>query len=151
MFFFSFILTTIFNINFLSFADKREILSSSKQHPPEWQQLWYSNFEEFQKLTEPIFDNNTVSNMTVQLGSTAYLHCRVRNLGERTVSIYFFRSWFRMLWYSYLWLKFLFRSHITVLWSMRVKTKFVRAENRKWKENKESRVVVFFRYRCVLV
>ncbi|XP_065207597.1 neuronal growth regulator 1 isoform X2 [Planococcus citri] len=74
--------------------DKREISSSSKQqHAPEWQQLWYSNFEEFQKLTEPIFDNNTVSNMTVQLGSTAYLHCRVRNLGERTISWVRRRDW----------------------------------------------------------
>jgi hypothetical protein len=52
----------------------------------EWQQLWYSNFEEFQRLTEPNFDNNTISNITVQLGATAFLHCRVRNLGERTVS-----------------------------------------------------------------
>ncbi|KAG8236124.1 hypothetical protein J437_LFUL000487 [Ladona fulva] len=49
-------------------------------------QLWFSNFEEFQRLTEPAFDNNTVSNVTVQLGGTAFLHCRVRNLGERTVS-----------------------------------------------------------------
>ena len=51
----------------------------------DWQQLWYSNFEEFQRLTEPSFDNNTMSNVTVQLGGTAFLHCRVRNLGERTV------------------------------------------------------------------
>ncbi|KDR15426.1 Neuronal cell adhesion molecule, partial [Zootermopsis nevadensis] len=52
----------------------------------EWQQLWYSNFEEYQRLMEPNFDNNTISNITVQLGATAFLHCRVRNLGERTVS-----------------------------------------------------------------
>lgn len=52
----------------------------------EWQQLWYSNFEEYQRLTEPTFDNNTISNVTVQLGGSAFLHCRVRNLGERTVS-----------------------------------------------------------------
>lgn len=59
---------------------------SGKQHsPPEWQQLWYSNIEDFQKLIEPIIDNNTITNMTVQLGGTAFLHCRVRNLGERTV------------------------------------------------------------------
>lgn len=31
-------------------------------------------------------DNNTVSNVTVQLGGTAFLHCKVRNLAERTVS-----------------------------------------------------------------
>ncbi|XP_049788235.1 hemicentin-2-like [Schistocerca gregaria] len=59
----------------------------------EWQQLWYSNFEEFQRLTEPTFDNNTVSNVTVQLGGTAFLHCRVRNLGERTISWVRRRDW----------------------------------------------------------
>ncbi|KAL1138234.1 hypothetical protein AAG570_009923, partial [Ranatra chinensis] len=48
--------------------------------------LWYSSFDEYQRLTEPSFDNNTVVNNTVQLGGTAFLHCRVRNLGERTVS-----------------------------------------------------------------
>ncbi|XP_023720928.1 peroxidasin isoform X2 [Cryptotermes secundus] len=59
----------------------------------EWQQLWYSNFEEFQRLTEPNFDNNTISNITVQLGATAFLHCRVRNLGERTISWVRRRDW----------------------------------------------------------
>lgn len=63
---------------------KREL--NGKSESTEWQQLWYSNFEEYQRLTEPSFDNNTVSNVTVQLGGTAFLHCRVRNLGERTVS-----------------------------------------------------------------
>ncbi|XP_046387494.1 roundabout homolog 2-like isoform X2 [Ischnura elegans] len=56
-------------------------------------QLWFSNFEEFQRLTEPAFDNNTVSNVTVQLGGTAFLHCRVRNLGERTISWVRRRDW----------------------------------------------------------
>ncbi|KAF0754124.1 junctional adhesion molecule A-like [Aphis craccivora] len=51
----------------------------------EWQQLWYSSVDEFQKLTEPLLDNTTETNLTVPLGSTAYLHCRVRNLGERTL------------------------------------------------------------------
>ncbi|KAK7604791.1 hypothetical protein V9T40_005977 [Parthenolecanium corni] len=46
--------------------------------------MWYSNIEDFQKYIEPVIDNNTVTNMTVQLGGTAFLHCRVRNLGERT-------------------------------------------------------------------
>ena len=52
----------------------------------EWQQLWYSNFEEYQRIMEPNFDSNTTSNITVQMGATAFLYCRVRNLGERTVS-----------------------------------------------------------------
>ncbi|KAK6623993.1 hypothetical protein RUM44_010851 [Polyplax serrata] len=58
-----------------------------------WRQLWYSDFEEFQRLTEPSFDNNTISNITVQLGGTAFLHCRVRNLGERTISWVRRRDW----------------------------------------------------------
>lgn len=32
------------------------------------------------------FENNTSINMTVPLGDTAFLRCRVRNLGERSVS-----------------------------------------------------------------
>ncbi|KAJ4437981.1 hypothetical protein ANN_13920 [Periplaneta americana] len=32
---------------------------------------------------DPVFDNNLVTNVTAQLGGTAFLHCRVRNLGER--------------------------------------------------------------------
>lgn len=71
---------------------KRDV-SSTHRHSAEWQQLWYSNFEEFQRLTEPSFDNNTVTNITVQLGGTAYLHCRVRNLGERTISWVRRRDW----------------------------------------------------------
>ncbi|KAJ9578665.1 hypothetical protein L9F63_005155, partial [Diploptera punctata] len=35
---------------------------------------------------DPVFDNNLVTNVTAQLGGTAFLHCRVRNLGERPVS-----------------------------------------------------------------
>ncbi|XP_054277442.1 hemicentin-2 [Macrosteles quadrilineatus] len=70
---------------------KREV--PTHRHAAEWQQLWYSNFEEFQRLTEPSFDNNTVSNITVQLGGTAFLHCRVRNLGERTISWVRRRDW----------------------------------------------------------
>ncbi|RZF41348.1 hypothetical protein LSTR_LSTR000062 [Laodelphax striatellus] len=69
---------------------KREL---GKGDSTEWQQLWYSNFEEYQRLTEPSFDNNTVSNVTVQLGGTAFLHCRVRNLGERTISWVRRRDW----------------------------------------------------------
>ncbi|CAB3370260.1 Hypothetical predicted protein [Cloeon dipterum] len=59
----------------------------------EWQNLWYSNFEEFQRMNEPTFDNNTISNVTVQLGGSAFLHCRVRNLGERTISWVRRRDW----------------------------------------------------------
>ena len=34
----------------------------------------------------PIFDSNTDRNVTVLVGRTAQLHCRVRNLANRTVS-----------------------------------------------------------------
>ena len=37
--------------------------------------------------SDPVFDNNLVTNVTAQLGGTAFLHCRVRNLGERPVSL----------------------------------------------------------------
>nr|CAD7406027.1 unnamed protein product [Timema cristinae] len=33
--------------------------------------------------SDPVFDNNLVTNVTAQLGGTAFLRCRVRNLGER--------------------------------------------------------------------
>ncbi|XP_039276882.1 uncharacterized protein LOC111046726 [Nilaparvata lugens] len=41
----------------------------------------------------PVFDNNMVTNITAQLGGTAFLHCRVRKLGERTVSWVRRRDW----------------------------------------------------------
>lgn len=78
------------------FPDKREILGPKSKNGQaggngnaDWQQLWYSSFDDFQKLTEPLLDNTTETNLTVPFGSTAYLHCRVRNLGERTVRIKF--------------------------------------------------------------
>lgn len=52
-----------------------------------WQQEWYSGTDDYhQRLGEGPADNNTVVNVTVQLGASAFLHCRVRNMGERTVS-----------------------------------------------------------------
>ncbi|XP_039277270.1 neural cell adhesion molecule 1 [Nilaparvata lugens] len=59
----------------------------------EW---WYTNSNDLQKLSnnEPSLDtNNTSSNVTVQLGGTAFLHCRVKNLGERTISWVRRRDW----------------------------------------------------------
>ncbi|KAG8039256.1 hypothetical protein G9C98_003563 [Cotesia typhae] len=53
--------------------------------PPDWRALWYSNLDELQRVNEAN-DNNTVSNVTVQLGGTAFLHCKVRNIGERSIS-----------------------------------------------------------------
>ncbi|KAL7295136.1 hypothetical protein TKK_0011445 [Trichogramma kaykai] len=53
--------------------------------PSDWKALWYSNLDELQRVNEAN-ENNTVTNVTVQLGGTAFLHCKVRNLAERTVS-----------------------------------------------------------------
>ncbi|KAK9501777.1 hypothetical protein O3M35_012448 [Rhynocoris fuscipes] len=41
----------------------------------------------------PVFDTNLVTNSTAQLGGTAYLHCRVRNLNNRAVSWVRRRDW----------------------------------------------------------
>ncbi|XP_015924559.1 uncharacterized protein [Parasteatoda tepidariorum] len=40
----------------------------------------------------PYFDNSTERNVTAQLGKTAYLHCKIRQLGDRTVGAV---SWVR--------------------------------------------------------
>nr|KAF7435520.1 hypothetical protein H0235_003711 [Vespula pensylvanica] len=53
--------------------------------PSDWRALWLSNLDELQRINDAN-DNNTVSNVTVQLGGTAFLHCKVRNLADRTVS-----------------------------------------------------------------
>lgn len=47
----------------------------------------YTSFEEFQRQMDNPFENNTSVNMTVPLGDNAFLRCKVRNLGERSVSI----------------------------------------------------------------
>ena len=36
--------------------------------------------------SQPYFDNTTRRDITVTIGQTAHLHCRVRNLGDRAVS-----------------------------------------------------------------
>lgn len=87
-------ISVILAVNSLPNRDKREIPEGrARQNPPDWSHTWYTNFEEYQRMTEPIFDNNTVTNITVQLGGTAYLYCRVRNLGERTISWVRRRDW----------------------------------------------------------
>ena len=52
----------------------------------------YASFEELQRLAESPFENNTNVNITVPLGDTAFLKCKVRNLGERSVSPIYFNS-----------------------------------------------------------
>lgn len=38
------------------------------------------------KWNEPTFDTNIPNNVTALVGKSAYLSCRVRNLGNKTVS-----------------------------------------------------------------
>lgn len=38
--------------------------------------------------SHPYFDNSTKRDLTITVGQTAQLPCRVRNLGDRAVSIY---------------------------------------------------------------
>lgn len=40
----------------------------------------------------PYFDTSASKNVTALVGKTAYLNCRVRNLGNRTVSFNIFYS-----------------------------------------------------------
>lgn len=42
--------------------------------------------------SQPYFDNSTRRDLTVTIGQTALLHCRVRNLGDRAVSPQLFFS-----------------------------------------------------------
>lgn len=41
-----------------------------------------------QPFSQPYFDNTTKRETTTTVGQSAYLHCRVRNLGDRAVSFY---------------------------------------------------------------
>ncbi|XP_046970508.1 zwei Ig domain protein zig-8-like [Vanessa cardui] len=57
---------------------------------PAWRDLWYSSLEALRR--EPTI-NNTQEDILVQLGGVAFLHCPVRNLGERGVSWVRRRDW----------------------------------------------------------
>lgn len=46
------------------------------------QSLWESPY------SHPYFDNSTRRDMTITVGQTANLHCKVRNLGDRAVSAF---------------------------------------------------------------
>ncbi|CAB3373859.1 Hypothetical predicted protein [Cloeon dipterum] len=76
-------------------ADSREnYLSATEKYP--WQNPWFKDYGKFRKNrknNDPLFDQNMVTNVTAQLGGTAFLHCRVKNLGERPVSWVRRRDW----------------------------------------------------------
>lgn len=57
---------------------------------PAWRELWYGSLEALHR--EPSI-NNTQEDVLVQLGAVAFLHCPVRNLGERGVSWVRRRDW----------------------------------------------------------
>lgn len=57
------------------------------QNYAKWHEQWYPNLEDYARAEGAAgAENNTVNNVTVQLGATAYLHCRVRSGGDRTLS-----------------------------------------------------------------
>ncbi|CAH0401506.1 unnamed protein product [Chilo suppressalis] len=59
---------------------------------PAWRELWYGSLEGLHVVREPTI-NNTQEDVLAQLGSLAFLHCPVRNLGERGVSWVRRRDW----------------------------------------------------------
>lgn len=50
-----------------------------------WRYEWHSNHKGYNKLERPL-ENNTLTNVTIQLGTTAFLHCPVRHSSDRGVS-----------------------------------------------------------------
>lgn len=44
---------------------------------------------------EPQFDDNIDKNLTVPLGSVAYLQCKVKHLGDRMVSFFQYIHFFK--------------------------------------------------------
>ncbi|XP_041984902.1 zwei Ig domain protein zig-8-like [Aricia agestis] len=57
---------------------------------PAWRELWQASLDALRR--EPTI-NNTEEEVPVQLGAVAFLHCPVRNLGERGVSWVRRRDW----------------------------------------------------------
>lgn len=55
--------------------------SSSSGEPPSRPSAYWDD-----PHFRPRFDNSTERNVTAQLGKSAFLHCRIRQLGDRTVS-----------------------------------------------------------------
>ncbi|GAB6018915.1 hypothetical protein CHUAL_000568 [Chamberlinius hualienensis] len=60
-------------------------MGSSKSKPARFNTLFEEGHVD-KSQQRPYFDNTTINNVTIQEGRTAYLSCRVRQLGDRTVS-----------------------------------------------------------------
>ncbi|GLV39962.1 defective proboscis extension response 12 [Carabus blaptoides fortunei] len=55
---------------------------------PEWRRHWYSAHDNHGRGAKNGYGrgkNNTVTNVTVQLGATGFLHCHIRTMVERTI------------------------------------------------------------------
>ena len=64
-------------------ADATSLELAEVAEVPAWRELWYGSLEALHR--EPSI-NNTQEDVLAQLGAVAFLHCPVRNLGERGVS-----------------------------------------------------------------
>lgn len=68
---------------YTSFSGKQDTENYAK-----WREQWYPNLEDYARAEGAAgAENNTVNNVTVQLGATAYLHCHVRSLGDRALAV----------------------------------------------------------------
>ncbi|XP_050090597.1 kin of IRRE-like protein 1 isoform X2 [Anopheles aquasalis] len=60
--------------------------SLQQQQQPQPQSLAHGGHQHTGKWEEPYFDDTTPRNVTALVGKSAYLSCRVKNLGNKTVS-----------------------------------------------------------------
>ncbi|XP_067127854.1 tyrosine-protein kinase receptor TYRO3-like [Centruroides vittatus] len=70
-----------FDVVFDPFTRTERSIGGSKAEPPSRPNSYWDD-----PHYRPYFDNSTERNITAQLGKAAYLHCRIRQLGDRTVS-----------------------------------------------------------------
>lgn len=64
-------------------SERRDVI----QKYSELGQLWYPNLEDYSRAEAFAgADNNTITNVTVQLGATAFLHCYVRSTADRSLA-----------------------------------------------------------------
>lgn len=90
----SYYLSKLDDFDITNFQDVHDNDFDATTERPPWANPQHPDYKTAGKNpNDPIFDNNLVTNVTVQLGGTAFLHCRVRNLGERPVSWVRRRDW----------------------------------------------------------
>lgn len=79
------------NSKFTVFYFFPEIVSGSIDHKTPEETI--SPMIESTSIRGPYFDNTASKNVTALVGHTAYLNCRVRNLGNRTVRNYYYSNY----------------------------------------------------------